>query len=91
MAERKLRYKPYFQKRYKALPREIQKHVNAAIKEIEKDEISSGRDPKRRHPKKRKVWQIRVVGQYRLTYRNDEGFVELLAVGTHDEIALRDC
>lgn len=91
MASRKLRYSRYFERGFKGLPSEIGKETKKAIRELEQDNLQPSRRPKKRKPKERGIWQIRITRNYRMTYRGDGDVVELLAVGTHDEIERRDC
>lgn len=90
MADRKLRYSRYFKKGFSGLPQEIADETETAIRELEQGNLQPSRRPKKRKPKKLDIWQIRITLNYRLTYRNDGDVIELLAVGTHDEIERRD-
>ena len=91
MAGRKLRYSRYFQRGFSGLPAEIQSEAETAIRELAQGDLLPSRRPKKRKPKGRGIWQIRITRNYRLTYKIDGDVVELLAIGTHDEIERRDC
>lgn len=76
---------PRFDRAYKKLEQRIRKNVDEAINDLLKNPIPNGR-----HVHKmggyEDIWEVRVTGSYRLSFKLDGDTAILRNVDSHDEL-----
>ncbi len=72
-----------FKKQCKKLPLEIRKRVNKALLLLSEDPHHPSLGNKKMEGADR-IWELRVIQNYRITYEKIPGGVFLRRVGTHD-------
>ena len=75
-----------FKKQYQKLPKSIQARADARIRLFLADPFN---EILRNHPLSGEYAECRsfnVTGDYRIIYEENNGFVEFLLIGTHDEL-----
>ena len=80
----------HFKKDFNNLAADLQDATGEALKDLLKDIVPPGRNLKTRNPKKKKVRQVNVRGQYRMTFNVEDGVCYLRRVGVHRSIEKAD-